>query len=538
MLREVIPGFRRDERGAMAAIYALSLPALVAVAGLGFDYARLAALDTELQNAADQAALAAATQLDQSEGAIAAAIGAAQGGLVSNSTLFANDDQNANIDVPEGQVFFYETREDAEAGTNPIDTGGEDADADARFVRVQVETRTANYALTPIAGAISATIDAQAVAGVGAALCRTPPLMICNPAEPEGNEDPNYDFDIASNAGKGLLVKGGGGNKWAPGNFGYLDTVPGTGGGTPDLMKALGWTSPPGDCVAQDGNVTVNMETGNHASVADAVNTRFDIYNGNLTNVCPAGGTCPPSINVVKDVVHPANADGTADTSDSNACGIHGKGWKLPVNRYLPDSDAPVDPTTAIDAMGLPRDMCHSTDPATCDSPFGDGQWDRDAYFRVHYGWDTATWTSQVSSSATRYQVYLWEIENSPSGLLPRSVGNVGTPAAAHGSYGRPVCSTKGSINYGSGVTPTEFSADRRRISVAIVNCVANGVKGASTGVPVRRWMDVFLVQPSLDRDRTSKDEIYVEVIEETRAGSAGETAGTVIRRDVPYLIR
>ena len=55
----------RAERAAIAPTVALSLFGLIAAGGLAFDYARLAAMDTELQNAADQAALAAATQLDR-----------------------------------------------------------------------------------------------------------------------------------------------------------------------------------------------------------------------------------------------------------------------------------------------------------------------------------------------------------------------------------------------------------------------------------------------------------------------------------------
>uniref|UniRef100_UPI003AA95945 pilus assembly protein TadG-related protein n=1 Tax=Tritonibacter scottomollicae TaxID=483013 RepID=UPI003AA95945 len=62
--------FRNDESAAVAPTIALSLFALIAVGGIGFDYARMAALDSELQNAADHAALAAATQLDQQSGAI------------------------------------------------------------------------------------------------------------------------------------------------------------------------------------------------------------------------------------------------------------------------------------------------------------------------------------------------------------------------------------------------------------------------------------------------------------------------------------
>ncbi len=67
----------RNESGAIAPTFALSLFALVAVGGIGFDYARLAAMDSELQNAADQAALAAVGQLDGQPGACLRASGAA-----------------------------------------------------------------------------------------------------------------------------------------------------------------------------------------------------------------------------------------------------------------------------------------------------------------------------------------------------------------------------------------------------------------------------------------------------------------------------
>ena len=52
---------RSDNSAAVAPTVALSLFALIGAGGIAFDYARLASLDTELQNAADQAALAAAT---------------------------------------------------------------------------------------------------------------------------------------------------------------------------------------------------------------------------------------------------------------------------------------------------------------------------------------------------------------------------------------------------------------------------------------------------------------------------------------------
>src|SRR5690606_10192586 len=148
----------RNETGAAAALYALALPALVAAAGIAFDYARVASMDTELQNAADQAALAGATQLDRLPGAQTRAAAAAQGGLVTNSTLFANDGGAREVAVP--VLTFFETRADAEAGTNGFNNPANAADdARAGFVRVTVEVRQANYALTPVVGALFGELD-------------------------------------------------------------------------------------------------------------------------------------------------------------------------------------------------------------------------------------------------------------------------------------------------------------------------------------------------------------------------------------------
>src|SRR5215208_5338211 len=112
----------RNTDGAVAPTVALSLMGLIAAGGIAFDYSRLAAMDTELQNAADQAALAAATQLDGEAGAANRAIAAAQS-LVLNQTRLAND--GGGVAVQTGQpgtgvvrVHFYASKADAEADTN------------------------------------------------------------------------------------------------------------------------------------------------------------------------------------------------------------------------------------------------------------------------------------------------------------------------------------------------------------------------------------------------------------------------------------
>src|SRR5436190_10288015 len=119
-MRRHLFGLRGDKRAAVAPTVALSLVALIAVGGIAFDYSRLASLDTELQDAADQAALAAASQLDQTNingSAITRATAAAQS-LLTNRTLMANDANGSAITIP--SIAFYATKADAEADANPI----------------------------------------------------------------------------------------------------------------------------------------------------------------------------------------------------------------------------------------------------------------------------------------------------------------------------------------------------------------------------------------------------------------------------------
>ena len=95
---ELLAGLARCRRGAVAPTVALSLIGLVAAGGIAFDYAHVAAMSTELQAAADQAALAAATQLDGQPNACARS-GAAAVALLANQSLLANDGSGAAVTV-------------------------------------------------------------------------------------------------------------------------------------------------------------------------------------------------------------------------------------------------------------------------------------------------------------------------------------------------------------------------------------------------------------------------------------------------------
>ena len=68
-------------------------------------------------------------------------------------------------------------------------------------------------------------------------------------------------------------------------------------------------------------------------------------------------------------------------------------------------------------------------------------------------------------------------------------------------------------------------------------------VKGKSTNVPVVKWVNVVLVQPSVKRGTGSEPtlwsrekDVYVEFLEEVEVNTGINT--TVVRRDKPYLLR
>ncbi len=531
--------FLKDEGGAVAPLYALSLTALIAIGGIAFDYSRLASMDTELQNAADQAALAAASQLDGAPGATRRAEEAARE-LVANQTRFSNDGNAAGRGVEIAEVTFYSCETNAclddRIGANMTlverDDAATDDDAAARYVGVRVAGRRAFYALTPIVNAVSSgDMAAGALAGMGSSICRVPPVMMCNPKE---STDPAFTTEDYIGAGIRLVANDGGGG-YGPGNFGFLANDAGNGANT--LRQALGRVNPPGDCVRYDG---VTTEPGAMVSVLDALNTRFGVYANGLNSACGTNDAlCPASANTRKDV-----RLGGAGNSLAFQPGNGNTGWKLPDNSQIGTRLYPIAALTTqrvltqpeinqLWPMGHPRDICHATSTTgNCTGGrIGNGVWDRNAYFRSNStNYPTPPTNSDLTNwfgttTPTRYQVYRWELDNAGSRLQPQATGS---GANRRTSYGQPVG--------GGGLVPGATTVDRRRLSVAVINCEAEGVSGRTTNVKVTKWIEVFLVEPTIPRPRTENSDLYVEVISETQAGE-GQTAGQVVRRDIPYLV-
>lgn len=546
MARGVFRLFGSDENGAIAPTYALALLGLIAIAGIAFDYGRLVAMDSELQNAADQAALAAATQLDGKSGACSRAAQAAYAAagsddFLDNITLIARDDgQGRAVTIPNepgcdatGSIRFWQDKEKTDAAED---------DASARFVEVTADARVAQYFLTPVVGAFhSGNIEAIAMAGLGSAICRTPPVMMCNPEEPSSNTDTLLEFDGDSYLGIGIRLIAQ--DAYTPGSFGFLETYA---SGANVLLAALGWNVPPGECLPSDGVV---LKNGMNTSVIDGLNTRFDMPG---TNACPniggVTGVCWPSVNVRKDLVRGGGGSCAWDVNQSDSSNFD-------TRNYRPTTASTYPATKTPDIMGHPRDLCHAwSDAGNCPGDrIGTGDWDINAYWRSNYGHNyagevsAADYGTQPKGYPTRYQVYRYEADHLSTISSPKA-GAGGKTAYSQPQAGK--CLAMPDPPYGA--VPVDDGIDRRRITVAVLNCTAlvkkyGSLNNKTLEVGRGNWVDVFLVEPSLNRNKcqgsgcnikyTDKKDVYVEIIERTDIAGNSDFAQT-IRRDAPYLVR
>jgi hypothetical protein len=535
----------------------MTLFGLIAVGGIAFDYARLASMDTELQQAADQAALAAATQLDRRTGAQARAATAIQDPTVANRlaknlTRFSNDGDTDGTSVEIADITFCSDFDDSIADTATACTDTTD-DSDSAFVVVTTKTRTAEYALTPIVAAISGDIEATAVAGVESSICNVAPLMVCVADD---------DFPTVNDIGKGIVMKTAGGSAWAPGNYGFLDF----GNGNPAVLSALLGNGLNG-CQSQDDNET---EPGNK-NATDAINTRMDVYAGanknDASNCVPSTGVACPAQNTRKDMTLTM----TYELKQSNT---------LP-QPTAPNCGEPATPTTGNPnpsivygndflknegSQQFGRDLCHYTDtcPGTGGAKnFGNGTWNRDAYIAANHPGQTATTIAAAigggatAAKLTRWQVYQWEIANMNTGKLdPKQIGPEVVTFKDQGANRTWTIVKQCAFNKPRFASAASTAVkDRRVLPIVAANCDNLKGKGAAfEDYVILRVFDVFLTEPSLQRDttylttylagsgvtptqQTDDKEIYGEVIGPAEpVGSAG--GFQYYARNRPYLIR
>jgi hypothetical protein len=313
------PSLRR-QHGAILVMTALFIVVLIGVAALAMDVGRLVILRSQMQNAADAAALAAAAELDGKDGARARAMAAAREALQHDNSFARVRDLLGPGGLPDDAFTFYCVI-GAQYDHNPDDVtdfgiycnGSDDGsgryaavtDPESHYVRVDLDPAKADgrfsldlfflpvlNLLTAETATKAATTRAQAVAGRHSIQCNYPPMFICDPFEGKGK---SFRRDMP--LGTSILLRKQGGDKdeddkssWAPGQFGFLAPISGA-TGAKDVSEALASPEDQG-C---DTNL-VSTETGQKMQkMTQAINTRFDEYD-------PAGdfnaSKAPPAPNI------------------------------------------------------------------------------------------------------------------------------------------------------------------------------------------------------------------------------------------------
>lgn len=485
--------YTNNESGATLAYVALMIVVMLGVVGLSYDLGRHYILSTELQKAADAAAVAGAYQLDIYEDP---AIVASRVTEAVQTSPFATNSQKTAASAGTVSIAAVNLLSSIPASDDdPISAAN--AGPPYNYVEVTTQAVVSNNVFSRILPGQPDTISLQrsAVARKGRAVCQVTPLAVCNPAE--AIEGVGAPFKASDYYGRQILVRETGPNSaWVPGNFGFL-SVPGFGEGAQGLANALGIGGAP-TCFGEG----VETEPGQTNGARNALNTRFDLYENPFAKNKSNDPNFAPAENVIKGY------DTTGNTSQ------------------FCNNPEVADPALLPDIRKLPRD----TDLSETNR-FGNGQWlCADYWAAVHPGVTAPTGCGSVTgvptSSITRFQVYRYEIDN---GLIPNgSNGTSGTPTET----GAPFCSSSTPVSPVAG----DLSTDRRIVTMAVLNCLEHNVQGRSD-VPAEGYINGFLTEPvNVTPGDPDRGDIVLEVVGSNSSGNGGLAA--VRTRDWVEVVR
>ena len=490
--------FVSDEDGSILVLAIGSLVAILGFVALVFDMGRVQVAHADLQNFADNVALAAAGELDGRADSITRATNAAAV-LISDPQAYGGDGTLS------GPADYTLTFLDGLPGDDTADPSGFSTTnpREATFAWVvatpaNVETRflSATRALVGSTGPTQATVSAEAIAGFTMEACDVTPLMFCIP--------PGWSSTQPSSIGDGILMRSGGQNAaWGPGDFGFLDTADAAIGST---CQGLSGAKLIGCLIGAEDNVTacyqqrgVTTEPGQKVGLENsAFNTRFDQFRGVMTQFKnDSNYTVAP--NIISGLV------------PSNACG-----WN--------------NTSASTNSMGLPNDTCFAA--GTC-TRFGDGTWDYGKYIDTNYGdgngvldaGEDAHLTPHIPAAfvGTRYGVYQAEIEYAKTAGNPN-----GAILTGRDETGLAQCSANVSTK-----------PERRVVIAAAIDCTANPINGKSTNVPVEEFVEVFMTAPvGAGTGSPATFDLWVEVVGTAGVSGYGSAGAGGVFRDVVQLYR
>ena len=286
---KLLPGGPGRQRGVVLPLVAVSLLAVMAVAGLALDASHTLANKSRLQNTVDAAALAAAKAYDETSDI---AIGTAAAFAIFGQNTDGNGNHELDAAWDSGEVdIIVQWSESLDpfvsAGIGP-------------YVRVVADDFDTGATLSAVLGLTSLEVSASAVAGPSPSInnaCNIAPLVVCarNP------DDPDL-FGFEANQLEVLKSAAGDGSDIGPGNF-----------------QLIRLDCPGGDCVREnlaggyDGCIgegtEVETEPGNTVGpTVQGMNTRFNDYTGQMS-----AADYPPDV-ITTEPNPPLKYDGTGDT--------------------------------------------------------------------------------------------------------------------------------------------------------------------------------------------------------------------------------
>lgn len=495
---------KQKQRGVILVFLVIVIAVLLGVAAFSLDMGRLFVLKTELQNAADAAALAAAKELNSTPGTILRAKTAAVS-LIREESFFAKVKSALSPDLVEGEDisfrFFCAIENDldehgeftGDCGDNTLSDGkvevlaeSTDADVYVHYVEVTLNPRETTtdasdrykiplYFL-PALRAIGinapteAATSAHALAGRQYRPCRYPPMMICDPAE--DSSLPPLDV------GDMIVLKEmtGPNSTWAPGSFGFLVPVNCLGPDGKSTCNGNEYKTEFENQLANESEIGcsppyVSTDPGNFIPI-EPINSRFGI--GSTMNR-------PAAPNVID---YPRD--------DNFLFGRYGDGNML---------DPVYDPTAPL--------------PSTLDELMQLSE----TQYRNYY------FTSPIpaaQSKPTRYEHYLSEIG---SGVLPSfTTSYVQDCQDVYESFPNNTNKLKDCRNL-KGAPKTSHVGDenRRVLYVASLNCKSQNIKGNVNKIyvppPPAGWKRFFLtehVEPPPSGDKVSYYAEYLGPVSES----------------------
>jgi len=306
---------RKGERGNVLAYTVLSALFLFLAVGLGVDLSHFYLAKTEMQNAADAAALAGASALTlPNPDRITTAVDRAVELLNVNKYNFNNKsfgvDRGKLCDPGEACVTFAKNLNQV---TYVNEAAAKADPEDIRFIKVTTPSKPVSVIFaSPILGsALSLTANATAGLSVpgNVQVCIAPLSAVApNPGEtfPAGAEgtcatppkgcDPTKEFC----PGCVYTIRSGPKNNPSPGNYQILDCA-GTGGaGVADALAAYGESCKCGNLSPGD-TVAVDTKPGDTAGpVQDGLNVRFDDYKGGVKY----SDKVPPDTNIASTITY------------------------------------------------------------------------------------------------------------------------------------------------------------------------------------------------------------------------------------------